>query len=203
MRKAGPALIAGNAIIIKPHELTPFATFHLAKLALEAGVPTGIFSVVYGPGPSVGRQLVTGCDGKHDVGLVTLTGSTRAGHAIAAAVAPFATVTSLEMGGKAPFIVLEDADLVAAVDACVGSRMFNCGQVCTCPERVLLHVDIADEFTGASNSFFLFRCMTEYLSNIILLYLILMSQRCCSQRSQRLLSVTPPTRRRWLARRFP
>ena len=155
VRKAGPALIAGNAIIIKPHELTPIATFHLAKLALEAGVPTGIFSVVYGPGPSVGRQLVTGCDGKYDVGLVTLTGSTRAGHAIAAAVAPFATETSLEMGGKAPFIVLEDADLVAAVDACVGSRMFNCGQVCTCPERVLLHVDIADEFTGASIFFFL------------------------------------------------
>lgn len=139
-RKLGPALVAGNTMVMKAHELTPLALLEIGRLAEEAGLPPGVFNIVTGAGQPVGEALVRspGSD------LVTLTGSVRAGSEIQRA-AGFKAIR-LEPGGKAPFIVMADADLEAAVEAAVSSRFFNCGQVCTCNERMYLDRRIADRF---------------------------------------------------------
>jgi len=142
-RKAGPALVAGNAVVLLAHEFTPLSGLELARLAHEAGVPPGVFNVVTGRGRVVGQAMVESAFSD----LVTMTGSTRAGREIYAAGADRLKVIRLELGGKAPFIVLEDADVDAAVEAAVTARFTNCGQVCTCNERMYLHDRIADEFT--------------------------------------------------------
>jgi lactaldehyde dehydrogenase/glycolaldehyde dehydrogenase len=139
-RKLGPALVAGNAFVLKAHEFTPLSGLALAALALRAGLPAGVFNVVTGDGRNVGRALVEGAD------MTTMTGSTRAGREIYAAGAQKIKNLRLELGGKAPFIVLEDADLDRAVEAAVVARFTNCGQICTCNERMYLHGAIADEF---------------------------------------------------------
>jgi lactaldehyde dehydrogenase/glycolaldehyde dehydrogenase len=132
-RKVAPAIMAGNAIVLKPHENTPLAALALAGIIEEAGVPSGVVNVVTGAGPVVGDALV-----RHPLTqMVTVTGSVRAGREILAAAAENITPVSLELGGKAPFIVLEDADLDAAVENAVNARFWNCGQVCTCNERHL------------------------------------------------------------------
>lgn len=142
IRKIAPALIAGNAIVLKPHEDTPLAALELAKLANEAGVPPGIFNVLTGPGETVGDALV-----KHPLtDLVTFTGSVATGKAIARNAAENLTIVSLELGGKAPFIVMEDCDLDEAVHTAVASRFMNCGQVCICNERTYVQNSILDEF---------------------------------------------------------
>lgn len=141
-RKVAPAIMAGNAIVIKPHENTPLAALALAGIIEEVGVPPGIVNVVTGAGPVVGDALV-----RHPVtAMVTVTGSVRAGREILAAAAENITPVSLELGGKAPFIVLEDADLDAAVENAVNARFWNCGQVCTCNERTYVHRSLHDEF---------------------------------------------------------
>lgn len=139
-RKAGPALVAGNAFILKAHEFTPLSGLALAALAEKVGLPPGIFNVVTGEGRTLGRALVDGAD------MVTMTGSTRAGREIYAAGAEQIKVLRLELGGKAPFIVMEDADIDRAVAAAVVARFTNCGQICTCNERMYLHRAIAEEF---------------------------------------------------------
>lgn len=139
-RKLGPALVAGNAFILKAHEFTPLSGLALAALAEKVGLPPGIFNVVTGDGRTLGRALVDGAD------MVTMTGSTRAGREIYAAGAARIKNLRLELGGKAPFIVMEDADIDRAVDAAVTARFTNCGQICTCNERMYLHRAIADEF---------------------------------------------------------
>ncbi len=141
-RKVAPALIAGNSIVLKPHEETPLSALEMAKLAEEAGVPAGVFSVVTGPGETVGEALVKSPIAR----LVTFTGSVPTGKQIMRTAADTVKMVSLEMGGKAPFIVMEDANVDAAVKTAVFSRFLNCGQVCICNERTYVHKKIADQF---------------------------------------------------------
>ncbi|MCI1242952.1 MAG: aldehyde dehydrogenase [Acetobacter fabarum] len=141
-RKIGPALAAGNTIVVKPHELSPLSALALASLAQEAGLPAGVLNIVTGDGPDVGVPLVA----HKDVPLITMTGSTPAGKKIMAAAAEHLKEVRLELGGKAPFIVMEDADIDAAVDAAVSARFFNGGQVCTANERTYVHEAVYDQF---------------------------------------------------------
>jgi lactaldehyde dehydrogenase/glycolaldehyde dehydrogenase len=141
-RKMGPALIAGNTIVLKSHEGTPLSALELAQLASQADLPPGVVNVVSGTGKIVGETLVS-----HPITqLVSLTGSVRAGREIYRAGAEDLKVLRLELGGKAPFIVAEDADVGAAVRAAVASRFENCGQICISNERIYLHEKIAEEF---------------------------------------------------------
>lgn len=143
-RKVAPALIAGNAIVLKPHEETPLSALFMARLMERAGVPRGVVSIVTGPGASLGAALTE--DPRVD--LVTMTGSVPTGRRIAQAAAGNLVPVSLELGGKAPFLVMEDADLDLAVRSAVTSRFMNCGQVCICNERMLVHERVHDEFVA-------------------------------------------------------
>lgn len=141
-RKIGPALIAGNAIVIKPTTETPLSTLMLGEIAQKAGLPDGLLNIVTGPGRVMGTALVA-----HPITkMITMTGSTPAGQSIFRNAANNLAHVQLELGGKAPFIAFEDADIDAAVSAAVTSRFDNCGQVCTCNERMYVHEDIYDEF---------------------------------------------------------
>jgi len=141
-RKLGPALVAGNTIVLKSHELTPLSLLEIGRLCEEAGFPAGVVNIVSGAGRGIGDALVR----SRLSDLVTMTGSVRAGREILAAAADNPKVIRLELGGKAPFIVMDDADLDAAVEAAVAARFTNCGQICTCNERMYLHEKIADRF---------------------------------------------------------
>ncbi|MDP4610049.1 MAG: aldehyde dehydrogenase [Opitutales bacterium] len=141
-RKIGPALVAGNTIVVKPTSETPLATLELAELAKKAGVPDGVLNIVTGPGRTMGDALCR----NPITNMVTMTGSTPAGQAIIKATADNMAHCQLELGGKAPFIVLEDANLDIAVDAALHSRFDNCGQVCTCNERLYVQETIYDAF---------------------------------------------------------
>jgi lactaldehyde dehydrogenase / glycolaldehyde dehydrogenase len=141
-RKMGPALIAGNTIVIKSHEGTPLSALEIAQLAQQAGLPPGVMNVVSGLGKTVGETLV-----RHPITqLISVTGSVRAGREIYRAGAEDLKVLRLELGGKAPLVVAEDADIGLAVKAAVVSRFENCGQICICNERMYLHEKIADQF---------------------------------------------------------
>lgn len=141
-RKIGPALVAGNTIVVKPTTETPIATLMLGEMAKKAGVPDGVLNIITGSGRVMGTALVENPITK----MVTMTGSTPAGQAIYRSAAKNIIHVQLELGGKAPFIVFDDADIDAAVDAALSSRFDNCGQVCTCNERLYLHESIYDEF---------------------------------------------------------
>lgn len=140
-RKVAPALLAGNAVVAKPSELTPLSAIAATELAVEAGIPDGVLNLVCG-GPDAGRALVR----DPRVGMVTMTGSPRAGRQILADIAENMTRVSLELGGKAPAIVLRDADLDVAVGHVLGARHLNAGQVCTCAEVVYVEDAVADDF---------------------------------------------------------
>jgi lactaldehyde dehydrogenase / glycolaldehyde dehydrogenase len=143
-RKVGPALMAGNAVVVKPSELTPLSALAMARVCQLAGLPDGLVNVVCGAGRVVGRQLV-----EHPLtSMVTLTGSTRAGREILAQAADKVMAVSLELGGKAPVIVYPDADLDLAVRKAFEARFWNCGQVCTCNERTYVHASLHDEFVA-------------------------------------------------------
>ena len=142
-RKMGPALLAGNTIVIKSHEGTPLSAFEIAQLSTQLDFPPGVINVVSGTGEGLGAALV-----KHPIPrLITLTGSVRAGKEIFRAASDDLKILRLELGGKAPFIVAEDADIGAAVKAAIASRFENCGQICICNERIYVHERVADEFT--------------------------------------------------------
>ncbi len=141
-RKLGPALVAGNTIVVKPTSETPLATLELGNLANKVGIPPGVINILTGPGRAMGNALVENPICK----MVTMTGSTPVGQQIARNAAQNLTHVQLELGGKAPFIVFEDADINAAVDAALHSRFDNCGQVCTCNERMYLHENIYEQF---------------------------------------------------------
>jgi len=141
-RKIGPALVAGNTFVLLAHEITPLSGLELARMAERAGIPAGVINVVTGRGRVVGQAMVE----SPLTNMITMTGSTRAGQEIFRAGADGLKILRLELGGKAPFIVMEDADIDAAVTAAVTARYTNCGQICTCNERMYLHADIADEF---------------------------------------------------------
>lgn len=140
-RKAAPALITGNTIVIKPSELTPTNAILFAEIIDEIGLPPGVFNLVTGYGPEVGQALAA----NSKVGMVSLTGSINAGIATLNAAAPNITKVSLELGGKAPAIVMNDADLDLAVKAIVSSRMINTGQVCNCAERLYVQREVYDD----------------------------------------------------------
>jgi lactaldehyde dehydrogenase/glycolaldehyde dehydrogenase len=141
-RKLGPALIAGNTIVIKPHEGAPLSALEIGQLSLQADFPPGVINVVSGTGEGIGAALV-----RHPIPrLITLTGSVRAGKEVFRNAADDLKILRLELGGKAPFIVAEDADIGAAVRAAVVSRFENCGQICICNERMYLHERVADRF---------------------------------------------------------
>lgn len=144
-RKAAPALITGNTIVLKPSEITPNNAALFAAIIDDIGLPPGVINIVYGYGPEVGQELAA----NPKVGLVSLTGSVNAGIATMAAAAPNVTKVSLELGGKAPAIVMDDADLDLAVRAIVSSRIINSGQVCNCAERVYVQDGIYNRFISA------------------------------------------------------
>lgn len=141
-RKLAPALVSGNAIVIKPAEITPLSALAIAELAVEAGVPAGVLSVLPGPGSVIGSALVR----DPGIAFVTMTGSVRAGRSILHDAADKVIPVSLELGGKAPFIVFDDVDLDQAADAAVYMRMMNNGQACVCNERTLVHASVFDDF---------------------------------------------------------
>ena len=132
--KVLPALAAGCSVVIKPAELTPLTTLTLARLASEAGLPDGVFNVVTGAGADVGTALA----GHRDVDLVTFTGSTAVGRRVMAAAAVHGHRTQLELGGKAPFVVFDDADLDAAIQGAVAGSLINTGQDCTAATRAIV-----------------------------------------------------------------
>lgn len=141
-RKAAPALVTGNTIVIKPSEETPHNAVKFCELVVEAGVPPGLINFVHGRGPVVGKALA----GSPRLGMVSFTGSVETGSAIMTAAAPNITKVNLELGGKAPALVMADADMNLAVKAVKASRVLNSGQVCNCAERVYVQKSIADEF---------------------------------------------------------
>jgi len=141
-RKMAPALLTGNTIVIKPSEETPINCFEFARLVAETDLPTGVFNVVGGTGASAGSALTSHAG----VDLISFTGSVATGSRIMAAAAPNIAKLNLELGGKAPAIVLADADLELAVNAIKASRVINTGQVCNCAERVYVQRQVADQF---------------------------------------------------------
>jgi len=141
-RKAAPALVTGNTIVIKPSEETPHNAVKFCELMVEAGVPEGLINIVHGRGPTVGRALAS----SPRIGMVSFTGSVETGSAVMSAAAPNVTKVNLELGGKAPAIVMADADMDLAVEAIKASRVINSGQVCNCAERVYVQKRIAGEF---------------------------------------------------------
>ncbi|WP_318377712.1 aldehyde dehydrogenase [Enterobacter sp.] len=143
-RKLAPALITGNTIVIKPSEFTPNNAIAFAKIVDEIGLPRGVFNLVLGRGETVGQELA----GNPKVAMVSMTGSVGAGEKIMTAAAKNITKVCLELGGKAPAIVMDDADLELAVKAIVDSRVINTGQVCNCAERVYVQKGIYDRFVN-------------------------------------------------------
>jgi betaine-aldehyde dehydrogenase len=142
--KVLPALAAGCSVVIKPAELTPLTTLTLARLATEAGLPDGVFNVVTGAGGDVGTALA----GHPDVDVVTFTGSTPVGRKVMAAAAVHGHRTQLELGGKAPFVVFDDADLNAAIQGAVAGSLINTGQDCTAATRAIVARDLYDDFVA-------------------------------------------------------
>ncbi|WJF92179.1 NAD-dependent succinate-semialdehyde dehydrogenase [Paraburkholderia bonniea] len=141
-RKVGPALAAGCPIIVKPAEATPFSALALAVLAERAGVPAGIFSVITGEPKAIGGEMTS----NPVVRKLSFTGSTAIGRLLMAQCAPTVKKVSLELGGNAPFIVFEDADLDAAVAGAIASKYRNSGQTCVCTNRFYIHERIYDAF---------------------------------------------------------
>jgi acyl-CoA reductase-like NAD-dependent aldehyde dehydrogenase len=143
--KVGPLLAAGCTVVIKPSEETPRSAIHLAQLCKEVGFPDGVVNVVTGRGEVVGRAL---CE-HPGVDKITFTGSSEVGREIARTAGPLFKRISLELGGKSPQIVFDDADFDAAVRGCAMGLFFNQGEVCAAGTRVLVHRSIADRFAEA------------------------------------------------------
>ncbi|HKH50310.1 MAG TPA: aldehyde dehydrogenase family protein, partial [Mycobacterium sp.] len=142
--KVLPALAAGCAVVIKPCELTPLTTLTLARLASEAGLPDGVLNVVTGAGSDAGTTLA----GHPGVDLVTFTGSTAVGRKVMAGAAVHGHRVQLELGGKAPFVVFDDADLDAAVQGAVAGALINSGQDCTAATRAIVARELYDDFVA-------------------------------------------------------
>jgi acyl-CoA reductase-like NAD-dependent aldehyde dehydrogenase len=139
--KLGPALVCGNTIVAKPAESTPLTTLRIAELMGEAGLPDGVFQVITGKGSVLGEPLVT----DPRVAKVAFTGSTPVGKQVAELAARGVKRVTLELGGSDPMIVLEDADVDAAVSAASVGRFFNCGQACLAVKRLYVQERVADE----------------------------------------------------------
>ena len=143
-RKAAPALAAGCCVVIKPASETPLSALALAELAHRAGIPAGVLNVVAGSSGAIGGELTS----NPTVRKLTFTGSTPVGKMLEAQCAATLKKTSMELGGNAPFIVFEDADIDAAVQGALISKYRNSGQTCVCANRLLVHESVADAFTA-------------------------------------------------------
>ncbi|KGS31906.1 NADP-dependent succinate-semialdehyde dehydrogenase [Burkholderia pseudomallei] len=141
-RKVGPALAAGCPIVVKPADATPFSALAMAVLAERAGVPAGVFSVVTGEPKAIGGELTS----NPIVRKLSFTGSTPVGRLLMAQCAATVKKVSLELGGNAPFIVFDDADLDAAVEGAIASKYRNSGQTCVCTNRFYVHEKVYDAF---------------------------------------------------------
>ena len=139
--KLGPALAAGNAVVIKPAPNTPITTIEMARIAISAGLPAGLINVLTG-NVEVGEAMVT----HNDVRMVTFTGSTRTGRRIGELAGLGVKRVTLELGGKAPFIVFDDADIEAAVQGAVAGAFINCGQDCTQAARIYVQQKSFEKF---------------------------------------------------------
>ena len=142
LRKSIPALVAGNAAVVKPSELTPLTAAMIATSLTEAGLPAGVYNVVYGEGPDAGQALVD----HPGLGAISFTGSVRVGLAIPAQVGARDVKVQVEMGGKNPQVVLADADLAAAVDAAIAASFTAAGQWCIATSRIIVAEPVFDEF---------------------------------------------------------
>lgn len=141
-RKAAPALAAGCPMIVRPADLTPFSALAMAELAHRAGVPAGVFQVITGRSTELGAEFTE----NPVVRKLTFTGSTEVGRKLMAQCAPTIKKLSLELGGNAPFIVFDDADLDAAVEGAIASKYRNAGQTCVCANRLYVQSGVYDEF---------------------------------------------------------
>ncbi|MEO6918055.1 MAG: NADP-dependent succinate-semialdehyde dehydrogenase [Collimonas sp.] len=141
-RKAGPALAAGCTMVLKPAESTPFSALALAVLAERAGIPAGVFSVVTGSAREIGAEMTS----NPIVRKLTFTGSTGVGRLLMEQCAATIKKLSLELGGNAPFIVFDDADLDAAVEGAMASKYRNAGQTCVCANRLYVQDGVYDAF---------------------------------------------------------
>jgi succinate-semialdehyde dehydrogenase/glutarate-semialdehyde dehydrogenase len=141
-RKAGPALAAGCTMVLKPASQTPFSAFALAELAQRAGIPAGVFSVVTGSAGDIGSELTS----NPIVRKLSFTGSTEIGRQLMAECAKDIKKVSLELGGNAPFIVFDDADLDKAVEGAIISKYRNNGQTCVCANRLYIQDSVYDAF---------------------------------------------------------
>ncbi len=139
--KIAPAIAAGNAIILKPAPNTPITTIELAKIALEAGLPSGLINIVTG-GAAIGEALCT----HPGIGMISFTGSTRTGKRVMELASQSLKRLTLELGGKAPFVVFADADLEAAARGAIVGAFANTGQDCTAATRIYIHRDVFDKF---------------------------------------------------------
>ena len=142
MRKVIPAVVTGCSVVIKPSEETTLLTLKIAELFRDSTIPAGLIQIVPGTGETVGTQLAT----HKDIQLVSLTGSMRSGKAVFKNAADSIKKLNLELGGNAPVLVTQNADLDKAIDYIVTARINNAGQVCTCPERIFVHEDVHDDF---------------------------------------------------------
>jgi succinate-semialdehyde dehydrogenase/glutarate-semialdehyde dehydrogenase len=143
-RKAAPAIAAGCTIVVKPAQQTPFSALAMAELAARAGIPAGVFNVVTGDAKGIGGEFT----GNDKVRKLSFTGSTPVGKLLMAQCAGTVKKVALELGGNAPFLVLEDADLDAAVAGAIASKYRNTGQTCVCANRFIVHSKVYDAFTA-------------------------------------------------------
>jgi len=143
-RKAGPAIASGCTVVLKPASQTPFSALALAELASRAGVPPGVFNVITGSATEIGGELTS----NPIVRKLSFTGSTETGKVLMAQCAATVKKLSLELGGNAPFIVFDDADLDAAVEGAMASKYRNTGQTCVCANRLLVQDSVYDRFSA-------------------------------------------------------
>jgi succinate-semialdehyde dehydrogenase / glutarate-semialdehyde dehydrogenase len=147
-RKAGPALAAGCTLVCKPATQTPYSALALAELAHRAGVPKGVFNMITGSATAIGAEMT----GNPLVRKLTFTGSTEVGKKLMTQCAGTVKKLSLELGGNAPFIVFDDADLDAAVQGALASKYRNTGQTCVCANRLLIQAGVYEEFAARLKS---------------------------------------------------
>ena len=143
-RKAGPALAAGCSFIIKPAPQTPFTALALAVLSEKAGIPAGVFNVITGDAEAIGKTFCA----SESVRKITFTGSTAIGKTLLRQSADTLKRVSLELGGNAPFIIFDDADLETAIEGVLASKYRNAGQTCVCANRIFVHSAIAEDFAA-------------------------------------------------------
>jgi succinate-semialdehyde dehydrogenase / glutarate-semialdehyde dehydrogenase len=143
-RKAAPALAAGCTVVLKPAEQTPLSALALAELAERAGIPKGVFNIVTGDAPAIGKELCA----NPKVRKLSFTGSTEVGRILMRQSADTIKKLSLELGGNAPFIVFDDADLDAAVEGALASKYRNAGQTCVCANRIYVQDGVYDTFAA-------------------------------------------------------